>query len=108
MEAVLRELEAELETEPQPYDGDLPKLFKKIQRQLNLNPGRPDIEGPLKQVLTGLSSIISGISGVSNKMGDRHVRTYRPLKRHAVLAVNSAKTLATFLFETHVARLGKE
>ena len=47
---------------------------------------------------------VSDLSGLSNKMGDRHVRTYKPDKRHAVLVVDSAKTLAAFLFETHRAR----
>ena len=41
---------------------------------------------------------------MSNKMGDRHVRTYKPDKRHAVLVVDAAKTLAAFPFETHRAR----
>jgi hypothetical protein len=104
IEAVLTELERELDASPKPYDGDLPRLYKRVQKLLNLDPARPDVEGPLKQVLAGLASIVSGLSGLSNKMGDRHVRTYRPDKRHAVLVVNAAKTLAAFLFETHRAR----
>jgi hypothetical protein len=47
---------------------------------------------------------VSDLSGLSNKMGDRHVRTYKPDKRHAVLVVDAAKTLAAFPFETHRAR----
>jgi hypothetical protein len=107
VEAVLQELERELIGANEPYDGDLPKLYKRLQKQLNLDPGRKDIEGPLKQVLSGLVSIVSGIAGVSNKMGDRHVRTYKPGKRHAVLVVNAAKTLANFLFETQRAQHGQ-
>lgn len=45
-------------------------------------------------------SIVNGIAAISNKMGDRHVRTYKPNKRHALLVVNATKTLANFLFET--------
>lgn len=104
IEAVLTELECELDSNPVPYDGDLPKLYKRVQKLLQLDPARPDIEGPLKQVLSGLASIVSGLSGLSNKMGDRHVRTYKPDKRHAVLVVNAAKTLAGFLFETYRTR----
>ncbi len=100
VEAVLTELEKKLDTNAQPYDGDLPKLYKRVGKKLHLNPGNPDIDGPLKQVLSGLTSIISGLAGVSNKMGDRHVRKYRPNKHHAILVVNAAKTLAGFLFET--------
>lgn len=104
LEAVLTELERELDPDPEPYDGDLPKLFKRVQKLLNLDPARPDVEGPLKQVLSGLASIVSGLSGLSNKMGDRHVRTYKPAKRHALLVVNAAKTLANFVLDTHYAR----
>ena len=33
-------------------------------------------------------------------MGDAHVRSYQPAKRHAVLVVNAVKTLAAFVIET--------
>ena len=101
LEAVLTEIEAMLVTDPPQYDGDLLKLYKRVQKQLNLEPGRPDIEGPLKQVLSGLVSIVGGLAGLSNRMGDRHVRSYKPSKHHAALVVNTAKTMANFLFETH-------
>ena len=35
-----------------------------------------------------------------NKMSDAHGVTYKPSRHHAKLAVNSAKTLADFLFDT--------
>lgn len=101
LEAVLAELEKNLDENAPQYDGDLTKLYKRVQKLLNLEPGRPDIEGPLKQVLSGLTSIISGMAGLSNRMGDRHVRSYKPNKHHAALVVNTAKTLTNFLFETH-------
>lgn len=104
IEAVLTELERGLDADVTPYDGDLQKLYKRVQKLMRLDPARPDVEGPLKQVLSGLASIVSGLSGLSNKMGDRHVRRYRPDKRHAELVVNAAKTLAGFLFETHCER----
>lgn len=100
IEAVLTEIEKHIDANAPPYDGDLTKLYKRVGKNLNLSPGNPDIDGPLKQVLTGLSSIINGLAGMSNKMGDRHVRTYKPNKHHAVLVVNSAKTMGNFFFET--------
>ncbi len=100
VEAVLTSLEQELDDAAPKYDGDLVKLYRRVQKLLNLSPGRPDIEGPFKQVLSGLTSIVTGLSGLSNRMGDRHVRTYRPSKHHAALVVNTACTLANFLFET--------
>ena len=101
LEAVFTELEKTLDENASQYDGDLIKLYKRVQKHFNLGPGRPDIEGPLKQVLSGLTSIVNGISSLSNKMGDRHVRSYKPNKHHAALVVNAAKTFANFLFETH-------
>lgn len=107
IEAVLTEIEKHIDVNAQPYDGDLTKLYKRVGKNLNLSPGNPDIDGPLKQVLTGLSSIINGLAGMSNKMGDRHVRTYKPSKHHAVLVVNAAKTMGNFFFETWQYQLRK-
>ncbi len=100
LESYLREIEKKIFNSPQDYDGDLPGLFKRLQKELALDPSRPDIDTPIKQVLSGLASVVSGIAGLSNKMGDRHVRKYKPDKRHAVLTVNAAKTLANFIFDT--------
>jgi hypothetical protein len=100
LEAVLAQIELEVTGVNEPYDGDLPKLYKRVSKSLALDPSRPDLEQPLKQVLSGLVNIVNGIAGISNKMGDRHVRTYKPNKRHALLVVNATKTLANFLFET--------
>lgn len=101
LEAVLSEVEHELSPESLlPYDGDLLKLYKRVQKLLNLEPSRTDIAEPLKQVLGGLANIVAGIAGLRNKMGDAHVRSFQPAKRHAVLVVNAAKTLAAFIVET--------
>lgn len=108
LEAVLVELEQSLHHGSPQYDGDMTKLYKRVQKLLNLEPGRLDIEGPLKQVLSGLVSIVGGMSGLSNRMGDRHVRSYKPSKHHATLVVNTAKTMANFLFETHQYQKSKD
>lgn len=101
LEAVLSEVEHELSPDsPPPYDGDLAKLYKRVQRLLNLEPSRADIAEPLRQVLGGLAGVVSGLAGLRNKMGDAHVRSYQPAKRHAVLVVNAAKTIAAFIVET--------
>jgi hypothetical protein len=108
LEAVLCEVERELSPESvPPYDGDLVKLYRRVQKLLNLEPSRTDIAEPLKQVLGGLVSIVSGLAGIRNKMGDAHVRSYQPAKRHAVLVVNAAKTLAAFVVETKEYKLAK-
>ncbi|MFZ5365572.1 MAG: abortive infection family protein [Patescibacteria group bacterium] len=49
-------------------------------------------------------SIINGISGFSNTVSDRHGKTsklHKPDKHHAVLAVNTAKTMSEFLINSY-------
>lgn len=106
LEAVLQQLEQSLDSNPPSYDGDLPKLYKRVQKSLNLDPGRPDIDQSLRQVLSGFISIVVGLSSLSNKMGDRHVRTYKPSRHHAILVCNAAKSLCNFLFDTYAYQHG--
>jgi len=101
VEAVLSAVEKEFDQSPPGYDGNLPKLYRRVQVHLNLTPDSQKISDNLKQVLSGLSNIIHGLSGLSNVMGDRHVREYKPSKHHAVLLVNSAMTFCSFIFDTY-------
>ncbi len=100
LEGIMRDIIALDSDAPQKCDGDMMKLYKRVQKVLNLESSRPDIDSPLKQVLSGLNSIISGIAAIRNRMSDAHVRSYKPSKHHAVLVVNSAKTMANFLYDT--------
>lgn len=100
LESVLHDLEGRLVDEPPEHDGDLQKLYKRVQKLLNLEPSRADISNALKQVLTGVTSIVTGIAPLRNKMGDSHARSHRPQRHHAKLAVNAARTAADFLLET--------
>jgi hypothetical protein len=101
VEAVLAAIEKEFDANAPDYDGDLPKLYKRVQKHLNLSPENPKISNSLKQTLTGFISIIGGLSGLSNKMGDRHVREYKPAAHHAALIVNAAMTFSNFIFDTY-------
>lgn len=100
VEAVCVKIEADLDPNALGNDGDLVKLFNRVRKLLNLDPSRQDISDSLKQVLAGLSSIINGLAAMRNKMSDAHGVAYKPSRHHAKLAVNSAKTLADFLFDT--------
>lgn len=100
VEAVCVKIEADLDSNALGNDGDLVKLFNRVRKLLNLDPSRQDISESLKQVLSGLSSIINGLAAMRNKMSDAHGVAYKPSRHHAKLAVNSAKTLADFLFDT--------
>lgn len=107
VEAVCVKIEADLDPNAQGNDGDLVKLFNRVRKLLNLDPSRQDISESLKQVLSGLSNIINGLAAMRNKMSDAHGVAYKPSRHHAKLAVNSAKTLADFLFDTMSYQLEK-
>jgi hypothetical protein len=66
-EAVLAAIEKEWNSNAPDYDGDLPKLYKCVQKHLNLSPENPKISNSLKQTLTGFISIIGGLFGLSNR-----------------------------------------
>lgn len=100
LEAVLHEMEYKVTGREEKYDGDLNKLYKRVQKLLNLEPSREDISQSLKQLLTGIVSIVGGLAAVRNKMSDAHVRTYKPAEHHAKLAVNSVHTICMFLLES--------
>jgi hypothetical protein len=101
IEAVLIEIEKQLSPSPPQYDGDLIKLNKRVQTLLNLDPARKDISDMLRQVLSGLTSVVTGLAGMRNKMSDAHASSYKASKHHAKLAVNCAKTFADFIFDTY-------
>lgn len=100
IEAILTEIEKDLDSYPPTYDGDLNKLYKRVAKLMNLGPEQKDLSDTIKQILNGLSSIVTGLAGLRNKMSDAHVASYKPSKHHAKLAVNAAKTLCEFLFDS--------
>ena len=100
LEAVLLGIEEKLCGSRQEYNGDLNKVYKRVQKSLNLEPKRTDISESLKQILSGITSIVGGIARLRNKMSDSHARSYRPDERHAKLAVNSVNTICMFLLES--------
>lgn len=85
------------------HDGpdDLQALYKKAAKALNLGADQHDRQD-LKQILSGCNSVVSGFAAVRNRMGDAHGsgKPLRPRPRHAVLAINLAGTMASFLLTT--------
>lgn len=104
VEAVLTDVEDRLDAGHPAYDGDLPKLYKRVQKLLNLDPARQDVSDSLRQVLSGLTNIINGLAPLRNKMSDAHVRTSKPARHHAKLAVNAAKTVSDFVLDSFEAQ----
>lgn len=84
------------------YDGNLIKLYKTVASILRMSPGDYDDDN-LKQILSGVFSIINGVSGLRNTYGDSHgsspsKKDYKIDERHAILTVNLAKTISEYLF----------
>lgn len=100
VESVLIGIEKEFDPQAPEYDGNLQGLYKRAQKYLHLEPDRKDISDSLRQILSGLVSVVGGLAAVRNKMGDAHATSYRPSRHHAKLAVHTAVTLSDFLFET--------
>lgn len=101
LETILVEIEGQLIEDPPEYDGKLNKLFNRVREQLNLDPSREDLNDRLKEILSGLISVVYGMAGLRNRMSDAHVRKYRPEKHHAKLAVNAVNTICDFLIATY-------
>jgi hypothetical protein len=81
---------------------DINQLYRLVNTELNLAPSQ-HTEQTFKQILGGCSSIIEGLGALRNKVGDAHgqgKKNFKPLPRHAELAVNLAGTMAVFLFTT--------
>ncbi|MBN1880644.1 MAG: abortive infection family protein [Deltaproteobacteria bacterium] len=101
LETVILAIQEDITGASDRFEGNLVKMFRQLQKHLNLDPSREDVSDSLRQVLTGLISIVSGLAPMRNIMSDSHGTTYRPTKHHAKLAVNAAKTISDFLFETY-------
>ncbi|MGG3940970.1 abortive infection family protein [Peribacillus psychrosaccharolyticus] len=68
---------------------------------MNLDPSDIKLDKALKEVLTGLIKVVSGISEIRNKRGDSHLVKSKIDRHHALMVVNAAKTVVTFLFSTY-------
>jgi len=103
LETILLYIYRETTGEDFSFDGDLTKLYKNISKILNLSIDKK-IEENTKQVLGGMLSVVNGIAGISNKLGDRHGKIeeqYKVEKSMAILVVNATKTLSEFLISTY-------
>jgi hypothetical protein len=99
LESIMEFVLSELKIEIPKYDGNINILYKSVKKNLNLDPDK-HLEQTFKEILGGLTSIVSGLSGLSNQLSDRHSRKYKPLPYHAELIVNSAFTLSQFLLDS--------
>lgn len=94
--------------EPAEDQDDLPKLYRKLAKSLNLAPDDHS-EQVFKQILGSCQQVVEQLGAIRNKLGDAHgggPRRAKPAPRHAELAVNLAGSMATFLVATWEARTG--
>ena len=85
-------------------DGDLPKLYKQTIKLLELGTNNQN-EEIFKQMLSGCTSIVFGLSRVRNALGDAHGRPSKkyskPTKPQAILVVEISKAVSEFLYATY-------
>ena len=94
-----------------PDDADIGQLVKQARKALGLItesiPNSAKGAESIRRLLSNLGNVAQGLGELRNLYGTGHgkgggARGLSP--RHARLAVGSAATLATFLFETHMER----
>ena len=85
---------------------DLTRLYKATAGAMEIAPDQHS-EQVIKQILSGVSTVVTGIGSLRNSLSDAHgrgKRAVRPAPRHAKLAVNAGFAVAGFLIDTHIER----
>ncbi len=77
--------------------GSLGEDYKKIRNLLNLAPENKT-SAHAKKLTASLISIIDAIDELSNQMGDRHIQKVAPERHHALLCLNSGRSVISFLY----------
>ena len=107
VENVLLEIESNLIPQGTKYNGDIIKLYGRVYKAMNLDPSKKEISDSVRQIFSGLISLISGLAGLRNSASDAHGSNYSPQFHHAKFAVNSAKTVSDFLVESYKYQVDK-
>lgn len=98
-DVIARDIHKQITGKEMETKGDLAQDFKRIKPLLNFVEEADQLDNSFKQVTSGLTSIVHGLSSIGNKMGDRHSREIKPEKHHAKLVVNSTKAIVDFLYD---------
>lgn len=107
IEEVLLAIEEAISGQRGNNDGDINKIYTRVKKLMNFDPSQESLNESLKQILSGLNSIVTGIAKLRSKASDSHAREYKPSKHHAVLAVNSAKTFTDFIISSYLYQQNK-
>jgi hypothetical protein len=92
-----------------PAKQDVAGLVKEVQRYLDLSPGQPGLDADVRQILSGLTTVTSGVGALRTHAGDAHGRgknVGRLEGRLARLAIHAASTVSVFFIETWRNRRG--
>lgn len=108
IEEILLSIEEKIIGFRQEYDGNMPALYKRVSKQINMYPDDFKTVNSLHEILRGFVSIVNGFAGVSNNIADRHATNKHPDRHHAKLAVNSSLVLCEFLLESYEYQNSKE
>jgi hypothetical protein len=77
--------------------------WRSFFNSLKMNTAIMKAEPLFKRILGGCTSVVEGLGSLRNKLSDSHGKGktgYKPLPRHAELAVNLSGAMATFLVAT--------
>ena len=92
---------------PYPKKQDIKGLVAEVGKHLHLSPARSnlpsEISGDIKQILSGLINVTSGIGALRTHGGDAHGRGRKRVPvdaRIARLAIHAASTVSLFYIET--------
>ena len=87
---------------PYPSRQEISRLSSEIAKYLYLSPAGDDINNDMKQMLSGLASIATGIGALRTHAGDAHGRGLTSILIEPIvarLAINAAATLTAFYIE---------
>lgn len=104
VEAVLEQLDLRLSGASGTYAGDLQRQYKAVAKILRIDDKDDQVDEGFKQIARGLVQIVNGLAAIRNMASDGHARHVQPQDRHARVAVNSAKTVTSFLVEVYLAK----
>jgi len=92
---------------PYPANKDIKGLVGEVAKHLNRSPGRDDLpkewEQDIRQILSGLFSVVGGIGALRTHAGDAHGKGKKHIPvdpRIARLAIHAASTVSLFYIET--------
>ncbi|WP_298988207.1 abortive infection family protein [uncultured Campylobacter sp.] len=103
LESILKYILKDQKIDFNEKNSSLHDLYKKVSEILDFAPEKYQEES-FKQILGGMSAIISGIGEVRNKAGDGHGRPEdyeKAQKRHAEFLVWNAGGMGMFIFKTY-------